>query len=74
MTATKNKNAASNSPKKKAHKSKRSANVPGQFAVQTALGGRQSIEDLIRPGGRLYETRRAILESMARFHALPEPR
>ena len=40
------------------------ANVPGQFAVQTALGGRQSIEDLIRPGGRLYETRRAILESV----------
>jgi hypothetical protein len=31
MTATKNKNAASNSPKKKAQKSKRSANVPGQF-------------------------------------------
>ncbi|MCA9534293.1 MAG: aminotransferase class I/II-fold pyridoxal phosphate-dependent enzyme [Myxococcales bacterium] len=42
------------------------ANVPGQFAVQTALGGRQSIEDLIRPGGRLYETRRAILESVAK--------
>lgn len=31
MTATKNKSAASNSPKKKAQKSKRSANVPGQF-------------------------------------------
>jgi alanine-synthesizing transaminase len=42
------------------------ANVPGQFAVQTALGGRQSIEDLVRPGGRLYETRRAILESVAK--------
>ena len=42
------------------------ANVPGQFAVQTALGGRQSIEDLIRPGGRLFETRRAILESVAK--------
>ncbi|RYZ08604.1 MAG: aminotransferase class I/II-fold pyridoxal phosphate-dependent enzyme [Myxococcales bacterium] len=41
------------------------SNVPGQFAVQTALGGHQSIFDLTRPGGRLYETRRAILESVA---------
>lgn len=40
------------------------SNVPGQFAVQTALGGRQSIHDLTRPGGRLYETRRAILDSV----------
>jgi len=36
------------------------SNVPGQFAVQTALGGRQSIFDLTSPGGRLYETRRVI--------------
>ncbi len=41
------------------------SNVPGQFAVQTALGGHQSIFELTRPGGRLYETRRAILESVA---------
>jgi alanine-synthesizing transaminase len=33
------------------------ANVPGQFAVQTALGGYQSINDLIAPGGRLYRQR-----------------
>lgn len=33
------------------------ANVPGQLAVQTALGGYQSIKDLICPGGRLYEQR-----------------
>lgn len=32
-------------------------NVPGQHAVQTALGGYQSITDLINPGGRLYEQR-----------------
>ncbi len=38
------------------------SNVPGQFAVQTALGGHQSIFELTRPGGRLFETRRAILE------------
>jgi alanine-synthesizing transaminase len=32
-------------------------NVPAQHAVQTALGGSQSIRELIRPGGRLYEQR-----------------
>lgn len=33
------------------------ANVPGQFAVQTALGGYQSIDDLVAPGGRLTRQR-----------------
>jgi alanine-synthesizing transaminase len=33
------------------------ANVPAMYAIQTALGGYQSIEDLIRPGGRLYDQR-----------------
>ena len=33
------------------------ANVPGQHAIQTALGGYQSINDLILPGGRLKEQR-----------------
>ncbi len=33
------------------------ANVPAMFAVQTALGGYQSIKDLILPGGRLKEQR-----------------
>ena len=33
------------------------ANVPGQFAVQTALGGYQSINDLVGPGGRLCRQR-----------------
>jgi alanine-synthesizing transaminase len=32
-------------------------NVPAQHAVQTALGGYQSIRELIKPGGRLYEQR-----------------
>ena len=31
------------------------ANVPAQHAIQTALGGYQSIEELIVPGGRFYE-------------------
>ncbi len=42
------------------------ANVPGQWAVQTALGGYQSIQELIRPGGRLYESRRAVIEGIER--------
>jgi alanine-synthesizing transaminase len=31
------------------------ANVPGQHAIQTALGGYQSINELTAPGGRFYE-------------------
>lgn len=41
------------------------SNVPGQWAVQTALGGFQSILELVRPGGRLYESRRAIIDGIA---------
>jgi alanine-synthesizing transaminase len=33
------------------------ANAPGQFAIQTALGGYQSIDDLVGPGGRLLKQR-----------------
>ena len=33
------------------------SNVPGQFAIQTALGGYQSIDDLVAPGGRLAKQR-----------------
>jgi alanine-synthesizing transaminase len=33
------------------------ANMPAQFGIQTALGGYQSIKDLILPGGRLHEQR-----------------
>jgi alanine-synthesizing transaminase len=32
-------------------------NVPGQYAIQAALGGRQSIAELVLPGGRLHEQR-----------------
>jgi alanine-synthesizing transaminase len=42
------------------------SNVPGQWAVQTALGGRQSILELCGPGGRLYESRQAIIDGVAR--------
>jgi alanine-synthesizing transaminase len=33
------------------------ANTPGQLAIQTALGGYQSIHDLVIPGGRLCRQR-----------------
>ena len=33
------------------------ANVPMQHAIQTALGGYQSINELLVPGGRLYDQR-----------------
>src|SRR5580700_3568825 len=46
------------------------SNVPAQWAVQSALGGYQSIRDLIMPGGRLYESRRAILTAVEQSHFL----
>jgi alanine-synthesizing transaminase len=42
------------------------SNVAGQWAVQTALGGYQSIQELVGPGGRLYESRKAIIDGVAR--------
>ena len=33
------------------------SNVPGQYAIQTALGGYQSIVELVAPGGRLSKQR-----------------
>jgi alanine-synthesizing transaminase len=52
------------------------SNVPGQWAVQTALGGFQSIGKLCTPGGRLYQSRQAIIEGVAksRFLKLVPPR
>jgi alanine-synthesizing transaminase len=52
------------------------SNVPGQWAVQTALGGFQSIHKLTAPGGRLYQSRKAILDGVAqsRFLSLVAPR
>jgi alanine-synthesizing transaminase len=44
------------------------ANVPAQHAIQTALGGRQSIHDLVLPGGRLRDQRDA---AMAALKAIP---
>ena len=38
------------------------SNVPGQSAVQTALGGFQSIKGLVSPGGRLYKSRQTVID------------
>lgn len=43
-------------------------NMLAQFAIQTALGGYQSVKELISPGGRLYEQRNAAYES---FRSIP---
>lgn len=41
------------------------SNVPGQWAVQTALGGFQSIRELVEPGGRLYQSRQTVIDRVA---------
>ncbi|MFT3807119.1 pyridoxal phosphate-dependent aminotransferase [Arenimonas sp.] len=41
------------------------ANVPGQYAVPGALSGPDTITPLCVEGGRLYETRRAVIEACA---------
>jgi alanine-synthesizing transaminase len=41
------------------------ANVPGQFAIEQALFGVDTIGALTAPGGRLHETRRTLIESCA---------
>jgi len=52
------------------------SNVPAQWAVQTALGGFQSIRDLVRPGGRLFESRQALIDGVAasRYLGMVKPR
>ena len=40
------------------------SNVPGQFAIQTALGGYQSIDDLVGPEGRLLKQRNMAWEML----------
>ena len=39
------------------------ANVPGQFAIEAALNGADTISALCGPGGRLYEARRAVIDA-----------
>ncbi|MDR0598901.1 MAG: pyridoxal phosphate-dependent aminotransferase [Treponema sp.] len=46
------------------------ANMPAQFGIQTALGGRQSIKDYLIPGGRLRDQRDAAVELINRIPGL----
>jgi len=51
------------------------SNVLGQWAVQTALGGHQSVRELVAPGGRLHDSRATILAAVqrSRFLTLAPP-
>ena len=40
------------------------SNVPGQSIIQTALGGYQSVNEYIVPGGRVYEQREFIVNAI----------
>ena len=40
------------------------SNVPAQSIVQTALGGHQSVNDYIKPGGRVYEQREYVYNAL----------
>jgi alanine-synthesizing transaminase len=46
------------------------ANVPAMYAVQTALGGYQSINELIIPGGRLRDQRDTAMKAMSNIPGL----
>ncbi len=41
------------------------ANAPGQYAVAPAIADR-SIRDLVKPGGRLYQSRKALIDGVGR--------
>jgi alanine-synthesizing transaminase len=43
------------------------ANHPAQYAIQTALGGRQSIKELVLPGGRLLAQRDAAVAALQKI-------
>jgi alanine-synthesizing transaminase len=46
------------------------ANMPAQFGIHTALGGYQSIKDLILPGGRLHEQRNTAVDLINKIPGL----
>ena len=50
------------------------SNVPAQMIVQTALGGTQSADKLILPGGRIYEQRECVEEMVNAIPGLSEVR
>ena len=40
------------------------SNVPAQYIIQTALGGYQSVDELLLPGGRIYDQREYIYKAL----------
>ena len=50
------------------------SNVPAQMIVQTALGGTQSADQLVLPGGRIYEQRECVEEMVNSIPGLSEVR
>lgn len=42
-------------------------NVPAQHVIQTALGGYQSSDEMLIPGGRIYEQRKVIVEALSQI-------
>lgn len=40
------------------------SNVPAQHIIQTALGGYQSVDELLLPGGRIYEQRELVYNAL----------
>ena len=46
------------------------SNVPAQSIVQTALGGVQSIDELLLPGGRIYEQREFIYNALCEIDGI----
>ena len=43
------------------------SNVPGQSIIQTSLGGYQSADELLMPGGRIYDQREYIYEALSQI-------
>lgn len=46
------------------------SNVPAQSIVQTALGGIQSIDELLLPGGRIYEQREFVYNALCEIDGI----
>lgn len=46
------------------------SNVPAQSIVQTALGGVQSVDELLLPGGRIYEQREFVYNALCEIDGI----
>jgi alanine-synthesizing transaminase len=46
------------------------SNVPAQSIVQTALGGIQSVDELLLPGGRIYEQREFVYNALCEIDGI----